>query len=126
MKAWEIHSYQHPDWPEPHPAVIVSHPERVALKPEVTILLCSSKTATHPAKPHEVILDRSDGLDWPTLCKCDLLYTLPKAALGAYRGTVTAERRRQLSWPIVPHLSEAQARYVAQPLGSALASIETT
>jgi hypothetical protein len=30
MKAWEIYSYQHPDWPEPHPAVIVSHPDRVA------------------------------------------------------------------------------------------------
>jgi hypothetical protein len=25
----------------------------------------------------------SDGLDWPTVCKCDLLYTLPKSALIA-------------------------------------------
>ena len=96
MKAWEIYNYQHPDWPEPHPAVIVSHPDRVAVKPEVTILLCSSKSATRPAKPHEVILDRSDGLDWPTVCRCDLLYTLPKTALTALRGTVTAERRRQI------------------------------
>jgi len=24
MKAWEIYSYQHPDWLEPHPAVIRS------------------------------------------------------------------------------------------------------
>ena len=96
MKAWEIYSYQHPGWPEPHPAVIVSHPDRVAMKPEVTILLCSSKPATRPAKPHEVILDRGDGLDWPTVCKCDLLYTLPKTALNAHRGTVTAERRRQI------------------------------
>ena len=23
MNAWEIYSYQHPGWPEPHPAVIV-------------------------------------------------------------------------------------------------------
>ena len=96
MKAWEIYSYQHPDWPAPHPAVIVSHPERVALKPEVTILLCSSKQTTRSAKPHEVILDSSDGLDWPTVCKCDLLYTLPKSALIGLRGTVTAERRRQI------------------------------
>jgi len=96
MKAREIYSYRHPDWPEPHPAVIVSHPERVALKSEVTILLCSSQPATRPAKPHEVILDRSDGLDWPTLCKCDLLYTIPKTGLNAPRGTVTTERRRQI------------------------------
>ena len=96
MNAWEIYSYRHPDWPEPHQAVIVSHPERVALKPEVTILLCSSQAATRPAKPHEVILDRSDGLDWSTLCKCDLLYTVPKTDLSAQRGTVTTERRRQI------------------------------
>ena len=96
MKAWEIYSYQHPDWLEPHPAVIVSHADRVAMKPEVTILLCSSKPPTRPAKPHEVILDGSDGLDWPTVCKCDLLYTLPKSALIGLRGTVTAERRRQI------------------------------
>ena len=76
--------------------MIVSHPGRVAMKPEVTILLCSSKQATRPAKPHEVILDSSDGLDWPTVCKCDLLYTLPKSALTALRDTVTAERRRQI------------------------------
>lgn|SRR5487761_2624138 len=96
MKAWEVYSYQHPDWPEPHPAVIVSHPERVAMKPEVTVLLCSSKAATRAAKAHEVILDSSDGLDGPTLCKCDLLYTIPKAVLSAQRGTVTTERRRQI------------------------------
>ena len=96
MNAWEIYSYQHPGWPEPHPAVIVSHPDRVILKPEVTILLCSSQPATRPAKPHEVILDGSDGLDWPTVCKCDLLHTLPKSVLIARRGTVTAERRRQI------------------------------
>ena len=100
MKAWEIYSYEHPGWPEPHPAVIVSHPDRVTLKPEVTILLCSSKPATRPAKPHEVILDGGDGLDWPTVCKCDLLYTLPKSALIARRGdrrAAAANRRNDQS-----------------------------
>ena len=96
MKAWDIYSYHHPDWSEPHPAVIVSHPDRVANKPDVTILLCTSKQAFRPAKPHEVILDKSDGLDWPTLCKCDLLYTIPKAVLQGPRGTVTPERRRKI------------------------------
>jgi hypothetical protein len=43
-----------------------------------------------------VIPDGSDGLDWPTVCKCDLFYTLPKSALLVQRGTVTAERRRQI------------------------------
>lgn len=96
MKAWDIYSYKHPEWPEAHPAVLVSHPDRVTNKLEVTILLCSSKEANRPAKPHEVVLDVSDGLDWPTLCKCDLLYTIPKSELKRSRGTVTAERRRQI------------------------------
>jgi hypothetical protein len=34
MKAWEIFSWQAPGWPEPYPAVIVSHPDRVANKPD--------------------------------------------------------------------------------------------
>ena len=96
MKAWDIYSFQPPNWPQPHPAVIVSHPERVANKPEVTILMCSSKPAARPAKPNEVILDASDGLQWPTLCKCDLLYTVPKSELKNHRGAVSLERRRQI------------------------------
>ena len=96
MKQWGIYSYKHPEWPEAHPAVVVSHPQRIANKPEVTILLCSSKEASRAARPHEVILDSADGLDWPTLCKCDLLYTVPKAALASIRGTVTPERRREI------------------------------
>ena len=93
MRAWDIYSFQPTAWPEPHPAVIVSHPDRVARKPEVTILMCSSKEATRPAKPNEVILDDSDGLQWPTLCKCDLLYAVEKADLKHQRGHVTEDRR---------------------------------
>ena|SRR5438067_908264 len=96
MKAWEIYSLQPTAWPEPHPAVIVSHPERVANKTEVTVLMCSSKRTSRGAKPNEVILDENDGLEWPTLCRCDLLYTVPKAELKHRRGSVTPERRRAI------------------------------
>jgi hypothetical protein len=44
MKAWEIWSYQPAGWPEPHPAVIVSGPARVAHKPELNIIVCSLLT----------------------------------------------------------------------------------
>ncbi|MEO5802626.1 MAG: type II toxin-antitoxin system PemK/MazF family toxin [Verrucomicrobiota bacterium] len=96
MKAWDIFSYQPEGFPEPHPCVIVSHPARVANKPEVNILICSSKRATRSAEAHEAILDQSDGLDWPTLCRCDLLLDVPKAELKQRRGRVTPERRRQI------------------------------
>jgi mRNA-degrading endonuclease toxin of MazEF toxin-antitoxin module len=96
LKAWDIYSYQPPAWPAPHPAVIVSHPERVANKPEVMVLMCASQRATRPSEDHEVILDSADGLNWPTLCKCDLLHTVRKSELKQLRGHVSDERRRKV------------------------------
>ena len=96
MKAWGIWSYQPAGWPEPHPAVIVSGPARVALKPELNIIMCSTKEATRPPLPNEVILDTADGLNWPTLCKCDLLHLVDRADLKNQRGRVTPDRRRAI------------------------------
>lgn len=101
MKAWDIFSYHPAGWPEPHPCVIVSGGDRVANKPEVNVLMCSSQSAKRAAKPNEVILDQADGLDWPTICKCDLLLDVEKAALKQKRGHVTEARRRQIINTIV-------------------------
>jgi hypothetical protein len=76
--------------------VIVSGSSRVANKPELNVLMCSSKQATREAMPNEVILDSSDGLNWPTLCKCDLLHMVAKTELKSRRGKVGEERRRQI------------------------------
>ena len=46
--------------------------------------------------PNEVILDSSAGLNWPTLCKRDLLHLVAKAELKTRRGKVGDERRRQI------------------------------
>jgi mRNA-degrading endonuclease toxin of MazEF toxin-antitoxin module len=96
MKAWDIYSFQPPNWPQAHPAVIVSHPLRVANKREVNVLMCSSQRATRSPEANEVILDQNDGLDGPTLCKCDLLHAVEKSDLNNYRGHVTAERCKQI------------------------------
>ena len=101
MKAWEIWSFQPSGWPEPHPAVIVSHPMRVTNKPQVDIVMGSTQGAQRQPKPNEVILDESDGLDRPTLFKCDLIYTVPKAELSPRRGVVTAPRRRKMIETII-------------------------
>ena len=96
MKAWEIWSYHPPGWPEPHPAVIVSHPARVANKADVSVVMCTTKPANRPPEPHEVLLNAADGLAWPTLCKCDLLHAVKKSALMNLRGVVTPERKKQI------------------------------
>lgn len=105
MKPWEIYSWQAPGWPEPHPAVIISEVSRVANKPQVNVLLCSSQRAKRPAGPTEVILDTSDGLDWPTLCKCDLIYSVEKALLANARREVSLERRREIARKVVQSLA---------------------
>ena len=49
MKPFDVYHWQPPGWPEPHPCVIVSHPARVANKPEVNVVMCASKRATRQA-----------------------------------------------------------------------------
>lgn len=96
MKPWEIYTWDFPD-AGPHPAVILSTDERLKAKENVNVLLCSSQRATRSPKLHEVLLNGADGLDWPTLCKCDILFHVPKGELTQKRGVVTQARRREIA-----------------------------
>jgi len=95
MKQWDIWTCDFAD-AGPHPAVIISHPDRAARAPLVNVLIGSSQKASRPARENEVVLNGADGLDWETLVKCDLLYLVEKERLYRQRGTVTAVRRRAL------------------------------
>jgi mRNA-degrading endonuclease toxin of MazEF toxin-antitoxin module len=64
------------------------------------------RTARQP-EVHEVILDEADGLDWETLCKCDVVYAAPKTELVKRRGSVTAERRRAIAERVIRGLGLA-------------------
>lgn len=96
MKVWEIWTVQPDGWPDPHPCVIVSHPDRAERKDPVEVLMCTSQRATRAPKAHEFLLDPADGLDWPTLCKCDVIYAVPRGALSHRRGEISLARRRPL------------------------------
>ena len=107
MKPWDIYTWEFPGIGV-HPANIISHDERVSLKPEVCVLLCSSQRANRPPKQHEVLLNSADGLDWETLVKCDLIYAARKEQLTAKRGTVAPARRRQIAERVVKSLAFAR------------------
>ncbi len=94
MNAWDIFTCDL-GWGA-HPVVIVSHPARAARKEFVEVLDCTSQRANRAPLDHEVLLDEADGLDWPTLCKCDCLYAVPRDELTNRRGSVIADRRRQI------------------------------
>jgi mRNA-degrading endonuclease toxin of MazEF toxin-antitoxin module len=101
MKQFDIFYWQPRDWPKPHPCVVVSHPDRASRKDAVEVLMCSSKRAARAAESHEIILDRADGLDWPTLCKCDLIHAVDRQELGRQKGQVASERQRELVRTII-------------------------
>ena len=102
MNAWEVWTCDL-GW-GPHPVIIVSHPARAARKEFVEVLDCSSQRASRPPAEHEVMLDEADGLDgldWPTFCKCDCIFAVPRAELKQRKGAVTVERRRQIVRAII-------------------------
>jgi mRNA-degrading endonuclease toxin of MazEF toxin-antitoxin module len=55
----------------------------------------------------EVVLDMEDGLNWETLCKCDLVYAAPKTELFNRRGRVTIARRRAIAERVIAGLGLA-------------------
>ena len=99
MRQWDIYTYD-PGYGN-HPVVIVSHPDRVANKRDVEILICSSQRANRATTPTEVMLDSADGLNWETICKCDLIVSVSTSDLHQPRGQVTIERRRQIISTII-------------------------
>ncbi len=106
MKPWEIWTWDFPDAGS-HPAVIFSTSDRVRLKPKVGVILCSTQRATREPELHEIILDQADGLNWETLCKCDLVYAADKKQLTHRRGVVSIERRRGIAERVIRGLGLA-------------------
>jgi mRNA-degrading endonuclease toxin of MazEF toxin-antitoxin module len=106
MKPWDIWTWNFPGAGE-HPAVILSTDDRLKFKAQVNVLLCSTQRSTRAANAHEVILDQADGLDWESLCKCDLVLAAPKAEVVKHRGKVTTERRRAIAERVIRGLGLA-------------------
>jgi mRNA-degrading endonuclease toxin of MazEF toxin-antitoxin module len=95
MKSWDIYTYEF-EAAGSHPAVIISHPDRVARAEWINVLLCTTQRANRPPNENEVRLNGADGLDWETLCRCDALWLVEKSKLKGKRGTVFPLRRRQI------------------------------
>jgi hypothetical protein len=106
MQTWDIFTWDFPGI-GPHPAVILGNSDRVKNKPTVNVLLCSSHRAMRQPDLYEVMLDHSDGLDWETLCKCDLLYAAPAEELTRKRGVVALQRRREITARVIRGLGLA-------------------
>jgi mRNA-degrading endonuclease toxin of MazEF toxin-antitoxin module len=106
LKPWDIYLWSF-EGEGRHPAVIISHPDRVANKDKVCVLLCTSQRAGRAPLPHEVLLDQEDGLDWETLCKCDLVYAARREHLTGRVGAVVLPRRRAIAERVIKSMAFA-------------------
>lgn len=107
-----VHPWDVVDYPfawGTHPAVVVSNAQRCARKPEIVVLACRTMRpeTTREAAENETLLDAADGLDWKTLCRCDLLFTVAKDKFVRKRGQVGAERQRDIGRKIIQGLAIA-------------------
>jgi hypothetical protein len=101
MKPWEVWQWDFPHGS--HPAVIIA-PEARCTNDQiqtVNILGCSSQRARRRPEAHEVLLDREDGLDWETLCRCDVMFLAKKSELTRFRGALSYERKRQVGQRVI-------------------------
>ena len=71
------------------------------------VLTCTimQPATARAAQENETILDQADGLNWKTLCRCDLLFRLPKATLPTQPGTL--QRRHDIARKIIQGLAIA-------------------
>ena len=102
MKQWEIIMFPFGE-EGAHPAVILSNDERcqnIDIK-RVNALLCTSARVNRGPKLTEEVLDETDGLDWKTLVRCDMIHLLPKEQFTATRGAVSFVRRRVIARKLV-------------------------
>jgi len=95
MRQWEIWTWDFPEIGE-HPAVVLSPQAWLASHNYANVLLCSSRRAGRPLRANEVLLNTTDGLDWPTLVRCDMIYAPRISALTRARGAVSRERQRAI------------------------------
>ena len=80
----------------PHPAVLVSHPDRCAGAQVLDVLFCTSQRQSRRPYPFEVMLDAEDGLSWEAFCDCSILWSIDAPLLTVKRGHVTLARRQAI------------------------------
>ncbi len=96
MKAqFDVWTFDFPGKGE-HPCVLISHPNLAARAKYVNVLFCTSQRQNRPPKPHEVLLNGADGLEWETFVDCSVIYLAESTTLLRQRGRVTLERRNAI------------------------------
>ena len=88
--------------------VLISNQRRIERKQKLVVLKCQTLYSNDPpAGEFEAVLNQEDGLERPTICTCDLFFTAHKSEISQKRGTVSYERRRDISRKMIQGLALA-------------------
>jgi mRNA-degrading endonuclease toxin of MazEF toxin-antitoxin module len=99
MRQWDIYLFHFTE-EQPHPVVVLSIDERAAVRKHVNGLICVTLRG-RTLGLHEVLLDQTNGLDWETAVRCDLIHLLARDRFGELRGRVSPERQVQISRKLI-------------------------
>lgn len=82
-----------------HPGVVLSPPDILDDEKQlrINILIGTKKIPAEGAKPHQVILNGADGLSFPTLLDCSLVYQVRKSSILRLGGRVAHARRSAIA-----------------------------
>jgi hypothetical protein len=92
--------------PVGHPAVVLSSDDVMAegRQQRFNVVIGTKKQPAENAGHHHVILDEADGLAFPTLVDCSLVYVVRKSSVTRSGGSVTVHRRQQIQRTIRGYL----------------------
>jgi hypothetical protein len=96
IRQWQIWKCRPPGFARDHWFVIVSPQERLDHPhwQQANGLACYKLQGE--AKRLDVRLNGADGFDGPTVCQCDLIYTMEKKMLHSCLGSVGWERQQAI------------------------------
>jgi hypothetical protein len=92
--------------PVGHSAVVLSSDDTMAdgRQYRFNVVTGTKKQPGENARNHQVILDAADGLEFPTLVDCSLVYIAKKASVLRSTGSVTINRRQLIQRAIRGYL----------------------
>jgi hypothetical protein len=99
VRQWDIVRFRiRPQDRDLHPGIVLSGEEWCgsAHTTNLNALPCSKRVPGDAIKPHQVMLNGADGLEFPSTADCRFFHIIKKEGVSEVIGRVSLERRRAI------------------------------
>lgn len=104
VRQWDIVRFRiRPQDSELHPGIVLSGEEWCASThtTNLNIIACSKRIPAVEVKPHQVVLNGADGLEFQSAADCRFFHIVTKEGVSEVIGRVSPERRRAIGRKLV-------------------------